>query len=214
MSTAHELSKDLINRFDPDGEVLAVFNALQGEVSHDRRQDFRVERKRVRKEPKLKLEMREYIVKDQFTNLYVVFVANLIDGERHCVPTRVGSEAKGLRQKYAHFHKFSDNMLTYLQQEAFVLFGRQTVEIMRARQVANVVTMIETTNDSAVEIKFVDTRKGVPMAAMKLNPAVIKVAPATDDAKAHVKLPPVAEVIPFPVLPALKLDIVPQTATP
>lgn len=136
-----DISSDLLNNNSPDAEWLGVCDSLQGHVSQSIKQVFRMERKRELSNKKLKLECREYLVKDQFTNLYCVFVSDLIDAERHCVPCFVGSETRGLNKKYKVFKTFSDDMLTHMQNEAWVIFGRATVSIMKARNAANVVTL-------------------------------------------------------------------------
>jgi hypothetical protein len=135
-----------INRTDTDAEWIGVMNALAGHAGKSVTQHFRIERRRELENKRLKLECREYLVTDQFTNLYVVFVADLIDEERHCVPTFVGSKTRGLKKKYAMFKTFSDEMLAHLQDEAWVIFGRQTVAIMRARQAANVPVIVSSSN--------------------------------------------------------------------
>lgn len=121
-----------------DGEMVDFTKVMQGHVSQTVTQQFAIQRHRVIENRKLRLECREFVVKDQFRNLYVVFTAKLIDGEVYSVTTWVGSEVKGLvarfRAKYGHFN---DGLLTYLQDEAFVAFGRATVEILKSRQAAS-----------------------------------------------------------------------------
>lgn len=136
-----EIKPDIVNNTSPDAEWLGVCDSLQGHVSQSIKQVFTCERKRTRVQKKLKLEMREYLIKDQFTNLYCVFVADLIDAERHCVPCFIGSETRGLNKKYKAFQSFSDDMLHHMQDEAWVIFGRATAAIMKARNAANVVTL-------------------------------------------------------------------------
>ena len=137
-------SRPELNSNDPDAEVLGVIDSLQGHVSQTIKQNFKIERRRELKHKKLNLDCREYLMRDQFTNLYCVFVADLIDGERHCVPSFIGSDTRGINKKYRQFPLFNDDMLSFLQQEAWVLFGRQTVAVMKARHAANVATLITT----------------------------------------------------------------------
>jgi hypothetical protein len=140
-----------VNGNSVDAEWLGVVECLTGFTGLSCKQEFTCNRRRELHQPKLRIDAREYIVTDSFTNQFVVFAADLIDGERHLVPTRIGSEVRGLRAKWSVYGKFDDDMLAHLQDEAMVIFGRQTVAIMQARQAANVPTRIITA-DSPSEL--------------------------------------------------------------
>lgn len=113
--------------------------AIQGHVGQSTRQIFTEERSRVLVNRRLNLECREHIVKDQFGNLYVVFVAKLIDNELYSVTHWVAHPHTGLVRKLRHlgFHRFDDACLQHLQDDAWVAFGRATVAILRSKQAAN-----------------------------------------------------------------------------
>jgi hypothetical protein len=174
MATAFDLPPELVNRYTPDAEVLGVFNAIQGEVGHATKQKFELERKRDLSHPKLKIEMREYLVKDQFTNLYVSYVSDLIDGERYSVITRIGSDTKGLRKKFSAFKKFSTALLGHLRDDAFVVFGRTIVDIMKARAAAQIPVLINTTSSpsdlSRIAADSVDEATLSPVIALDARP--------------------------------------------
>ena len=127
---------DVIKLRDSDNAT-DFTQVLQGHVSQSVQQEFTEERTRVIMNKRLKLEAREHIVKDQFTNLYVVFTARLIDGEVYAVTTWVGSKNKGLNKRFlALTSKFDDTLLAYLQDGAFVAFGKATLAILKSRQAA------------------------------------------------------------------------------
>lgn len=132
---------------------------IQGHVGQTTKQRFTCERSRVIENRALRLEANENIVKDQFGNLYVVFTARLIDGEVYAVTAWVGAEkwtgqAKQLVLvgEYKRFHTFSDSLLGFLQDRAFIAFGRATLAILKARKTAKL-PMISA-NQSGFELPF------------------------------------------------------------
>jgi hypothetical protein len=112
--------------------------AIQGHVSQTTKQVFTEERSRNLHNRWLQLECREHIVKDQFGNLYVVFAAKLLDGELYAVTSWIAHPHRGLVKQYRKlgFRRFDDDLLAYLQNEAWVALGRATVAILQARQAA------------------------------------------------------------------------------
>jgi len=109
---------------------------IQGHVSQSVKQQFTLERTKVVLNRTLNLEAREHIVKDQFGNLYTVFTAKLIDGEVYAVTRWVAHPHSGLVKEFRKLgaRRFDDNLLAWLQEEAFVAFGRATLAILKARQ--------------------------------------------------------------------------------
>ena len=100
---------------------------------------IQVKRDRVLRNASLKLEARELIIHDQFQNLYVVFVAQLVDSETYAVPVWVGSMARGLCKEFtSRFKWFDDDMLAYLQRNAFIELGRLTAAILKGQAAAGV----------------------------------------------------------------------------
>lgn len=147
-----------LNDADKDIDFTEV---IQGHVSQSVKQVFNIERTRVIFNRKLNLEARENIVKDQFGNLYTVFIAKLIDGEMYAVTRWVAHPHSGLVKEMRQLgsRRFDDNLLAWLQDEAFVSFGRATLAILKGRQAAKM-PMISA-NPSGLELP--DT--------VKLNPS-------------------------------------------
>lgn len=108
---------------------------IQGHVSQSVKQVFHVERERTIHNRKLQLEAREIIVKDQFGNLYTCFVAKLIDGEVYAVTRWVAHPHSGLVAELRKLgaRRFDDALLAWLQDEAFLAFGRATIALMKSR---------------------------------------------------------------------------------
>ena len=121
---------------------------IQGHVGQSVKQVFTIERTRGRNHPKLSIDALEHIVKDQFGNLYVVFVARLMDNEVYTVTAWVGKNiwtATGkklvLVKEWKKFPSFNDDLLACLQNMAFVSFGRTNIAILKARRAANLVSV-------------------------------------------------------------------------
>ena len=112
--------------------------AIQGHVGPSVPQVFTEKRTRVLFNRRLNLECREHIVKDQFSNLYVVFTAKLLDGEMYAVTRWVAHPVNGLVKELRALgaRRFDDALLGWLQDEAFLAFGRMTVAILKGRQAA------------------------------------------------------------------------------
>lgn len=115
--------------------------AIQGHVGQSTKQVFTVERTRARICKPLKLEALEHIVKDQFGNLYVVFVARLFDGELYSCTAWVGSykwvagteKRLFLVKQWKKFKTFGDELLACLQDMAFFTFGKTNIGILKSR---------------------------------------------------------------------------------
>lgn len=117
---------------------------IQGHVGQGIKQVFTIERTRNRRHPKLQIEALEHIVKDQFGNLYVVFLSKLMDGDLYACTAWVGAEkwtgtTKGivLVKEWKKFRTFSDDLLACIQNLAFVSFGNANLAILKARQAAS-----------------------------------------------------------------------------
>lgn len=128
--------------------------AIQGHVGASIKQRFTCERTRTLTNERLRMDIAEHIVKDQFGNLYVVFSTQLIDGELYTVTDWVGKQPPGfpltLVKEFKRFPGFNDDLLAYLQEKAFVSFGREALAILKARQAAKL-TMISA-NPSGLEL--------------------------------------------------------------
>lgn len=116
---------------------------IQGHVSQSIRQVFTTERTRLRRHDRAQIEALEHIVKDQFGNLYVVFVAKLMDGEMYVCTAWVGAEkwtANGknlvLVKEWKKFKTFSDDLLAAMQNLAFYSFASANLAILKARHSA------------------------------------------------------------------------------
>lgn len=113
---------------------------IQGHVGQNVRQQFTVERSRVREHRRAQISAVEHIVKDQFGNLYVVFVAKLFDGELYTNVAWVGAEkwtGTGkqlvLVKEWKKFRTFSDDLLAAIQGLAFLSFANTNLAILKAR---------------------------------------------------------------------------------
>lgn len=134
--------------------------AIQGHVSQHTKQLFTVERSRDLLEHKLAIQARENIVKDQFGNIYVVFVARLMDGDVWSVTQWVGAEKwNGLQKRivlvreWKKFKRFDDALLSYLQQQAFVAFGKANVAYLKGRHAAHLNTVENVVTETLVTAK-------------------------------------------------------------
>jgi hypothetical protein len=118
-------------------------NVIQGHVGNSVRQQFTIERTRVRLHRKLQIEAHEHIVKDQFGNLYVVFTSRLMDGEVYASTAWVGAEKwTGAEKKvvlvkeWKRFKAFNDDLLAAIQNLAFHALGSANLAIIKARRAA------------------------------------------------------------------------------
>lgn len=116
---------------------------IQGHCGQRVKQIFTCERTRLRRHPQLQIEAQEHIVRDQFDNLYVVFTANLFDGDIYAVTAWVGTErwCNGdkrlfLVKEWKKFPAFNDAMLTALQELAFISLGKANLAILKSRHAA------------------------------------------------------------------------------
>ncbi len=116
---------------------------IAGHVSQSIKQVFTLERVRELSHAKLQIDARENITKDQFGNIYVVIMAKLMDGEVYTVTAWVGAEKwTGTEKKivlvkeYKKFKRFSDEMMTYIQDQSFIAFGKSNLAILKARHAA------------------------------------------------------------------------------
>jgi hypothetical protein len=91
-------------------------------------------------------DIQESILKDEFGNVYLNFIAGLIDGEDHTVNFRVSRPSTGLNQAYRKlgFTKFDDALIDFLRREAFLAFGKATEAILKARKAANLPILVST----------------------------------------------------------------------
>lgn len=140
--------KDILKtRLPKDADLHVDFTeVIQGHVGQSIKQVFTSERERTLVNRELNLMAREYIVKDQFGNLYVVFTSVLGDGEVYAVTDWVGAEkwtgvakATVLVRDYKRFRAFNDDLLAYLQHKAFLEFGRANLAILKSRHAANLI---------------------------------------------------------------------------
>lgn len=136
------MDKGLIKLTDAD-KAVDFTQVIQGHVGNSVKQVFQIERTRARICKQLKLEALEHIVKDQFGNLYVVFLARLFDGEVYAATAWVGSykwtgtEKKlVLVKEWKKFPSFNDDLLALIQNMAFISFGNSNVAILKARHAA------------------------------------------------------------------------------
>lgn len=125
---------------------------INGHVSHNlKNQKFTIERTTARAHKALKLEMLEHIVKDQFGNLYVTFLARLMDNELYSCTAWVGAEkwtGAGkkivLVKEWKKFKTFGDELLACFQNMAAYTFAKHNLTFMKGavagRTVANVRT--------------------------------------------------------------------------
>ncbi len=116
---------------------------IQGHVSQNIRQQFTVERTRLRVHRRAQIEAMEHIVKDQFGNLYVVFTAKLMDGEIYACTAWVGAEKWTGAQKsivlvreWKRFRGFNDDLLSAIQNLAFHSLASANLAIIKARHAA------------------------------------------------------------------------------
>lgn len=134
------MSNAIVHKLTDADRGVDFSEAIQGHVSASVTQRFTCERSRIVDCRRLQLEAAEHIVKDQFGNVYVVFTSKLMDGDVYAVTDWVGTQKPGfplrLVKEFKSFGGFSDNMLGYLQDKAFVAFGRATEAILKGRQAA------------------------------------------------------------------------------
>lgn len=145
------MAGELIKLTDADKGV-DFTKVINGHVSHNlKNQRFTIKRTRACGHKKLKLEMLEHIVQDQFGNLYVVFISKLMDQEVYSCTAWVGSEKWDGTQKttvlvkeWKKFKTFNDELLACFQNMAAYTFAKHNLQFMKgalaAKTVANVIT--------------------------------------------------------------------------
>lgn len=137
------MERDLIKLSDAD-KAVDFTQVIQGHVGPSTKQVFRIERTRARIYKPLQLEAVEHIIKDQFGNLYVTFLARLFDGELYACTAWVGTEkwVAGTQKKlflvkeWKRFKAFNDDLLACLQDMAMFSFGKANIAILKARHAA------------------------------------------------------------------------------
>lgn len=164
---------DLIQLPGDADQQVDFTSMLQGHVSQSIKQVFKVERARTIQNTKLRIACREYVLKDQFGNIYVSFTARLLDGELWGHGVWVAHPKTGLNKAFKQFGSFNDLLMRCLQDEAFVVFGRANVQIMRSRQAAYAL------NPNAVSAASVEKMVQAVAGKGKFE------APTTDVAKAR-----------------------------
>jgi hypothetical protein len=127
---------------NPTGGALDINPGVttQGHVSQSIVQKFELLRQRRVTCPRLRMEAEEFLYHDQFGNAYMTYRTMLPDGEIYDVTAWIGKMGPGGKiipvREYKGFKTFNDDMMNYLLDHAFVLFGRAVLEIMKARQAA------------------------------------------------------------------------------
>lgn len=119
-------------------------SVCQNHVSQSITQNFSIERSRTLHNKRLNITMLEHILKDQFGNLYVEFVSRLADGESWAVAdwvgtekwTELGTKEIVLVRDYKRFKTFSDDLLAYLQEKAFIAFAQETLTWLKGQNAA------------------------------------------------------------------------------
>jgi hypothetical protein len=153
------MSGHQLTRLTDADKAVDFTQAIQGHVSQHTKQVFNLERARDLVNHELAIQARENIVKDQFGNLYVVFVARLMDGDVWSVTNWVGADKwDGLSKRivlvreWKKFKTFSDDLLTYLQQQAFVAFGKANVAYLKGQHAARLTSIQAVETEMSVHV--------------------------------------------------------------
>lgn len=133
---------DAVKSLDPT-------SVLQGHVSQSITQNFNIERTRLRHNKRLNISMMEHICKDQFGNLYVVFISQLPDGDVWAVADWVavekwneaGAKETVIVREYKKFKTFNDDLLAYLQDKAFHAFSLEVLAWLKGQNAATIASM-------------------------------------------------------------------------
>lgn len=146
----------VIRLTDADKQV-DFTKVIQGHVSQNIKQVFQIERTRRMVDKNLLIEAAENIVKDQFGNLYVVFIAKLMDGELYACTAWVGAEKWTGTQKtivlvkeWKKFKRFSDELLTHFQSMAMFSFAKTNLAILKGAQAAKKLINVPTHQEMGV----------------------------------------------------------------
>lgn len=100
---------------------------IEGHVGKTVPQVFQVRRTRTIEDRRLKLKAVEYLLEDQFKNLYLVYRSILSDGEVYDVADWVKPSL------IASYGGFNDALITHFMEKAFVALGRATLGLMREK---------------------------------------------------------------------------------
>lgn len=112
----------------PDGNI-DPGDVIQGH--NGQRQVFSLRRSLVITDPRRRKQCREFLLEDQFGNLYLVYRTTLHDGEEYDVADWVKPST------IATYGGFTDALIDDFRSKAFFAFDRTAKEIDRARAIAS-----------------------------------------------------------------------------
>lgn len=151
-----------------------VSDSIQGHVGPNTKQVFETLTAVPFKQPKLKLDGYEFVMRDQFGNYYHKMRAVLFDGELYDVDqfikpsmmTKHGGGWAHFEDRWAKQHlKITEGLLCELRENGAMTMARTNIEILKGRQVSTAPVAIETTDITHAANKLEDSLAEAVLAA-------------------------------------------------